>query len=503
MKFEINKIKPIVDASRNLPEVFCIVALMAIQLVSSAALAGEYTPPGLYEVDYYRLPNQMHVLLKERHQARSVSYRVAVNLGMADYPCGRQETPHFLEHLLFTGTSMHTESELDDLIEGHGGNWNAFTGHNQTYYDLDIFSKHADIGLQTLHEIITDSQIRQEDVDNSRDIIHREAGGRPSFFRQWVAELGIETTGSIYAHDLLLEGTPYVCQGLEAADGISRVDILEAYHRYYVPNNMTLVVVGDFNSAEMKKAIESTFGTMEAGETFHRQVSRAEPNTTSLLLTSTLSPLVDDEATVGLAYLSGGLESADYYPRWFIEKYLSDRLYKKIRIEEGLSYSASAYTISYPNTAVWFAYADTELDTIDEVVKLIQDEIDLLVRQPVDLEQLSLVKNKLLMAIVQGYESNAGIADYYLGSLFELERYGTLVRMEDEINELTAADIQRVAVQIFSKASPIEFHNTPTMTYSQLGFGLGILGLVLTVLLVRRFLRYRSNARARRVSKAS
>ena len=60
---------------------------------------------------------------------------------------------------------------------------------------------------------------------------------------------------------------------------------------------------------------------------------------------------------------------------------------------------------------------------------------------------------------------------------------------------------QRVAVQIFAKAAPIEFHNTPTMTYTQLGLGLGIFGLVLTVLVAGRFLRYRRNARARSISK--
>ena len=65
----------------------------------SLLVAGEYTPPGLYEVEYYQLPNGLHVLLKERHQARSVSYRVVVNVGQADYPCGLKETPHFIGHL--------------------------------------------------------------------------------------------------------------------------------------------------------------------------------------------------------------------------------------------------------------------------------------------------------------------------------------------------------------------------------------------------------------------
>ena len=107
------------------------------------------------------------------------------------------------------------------------------------------------------------------------------------------------------------------------------------------------------------------------------------------------------------------------------------------------------------------------------------------------MEAVLFVVVEMLMSIVQGYESNAGIANYYQGSLFELEKSGALVEMEDEINSLTAENIRRVAEQIFEKAPPIVFHNTPTMTYTQLGVGLGVFGLVLLALLIRRVLRYR------------
>ena len=136
-----------------------------VVMTSPTLLAGDYTPPGLYEVEYFQLSNGLRVLLKERHQARSVSYRVVVNVGQADYPCGHKETPHFLEHLLFNGTSTYTESELDDLVEEHGGSWNGYTGQETTGYELDIFSLYAPLGLDILYEIITDSEITQESVD--------------------------------------------------------------------------------------------------------------------------------------------------------------------------------------------------------------------------------------------------------------------------------------------------------------------------------------------------
>ncbi len=469
----------------------CICLLGLVPVLSMSLFAGEYTPPGLYEVEYYQLPNGLRVLLKERHQARSVSYRVGVNIGQVDYPCGQKETPHFLEHLLFNGTSTLTEPELDDIVEEHGGSWNAYTNEESTDYELDIFSKHALLGLEILYDIMTDSQMTQEYVDHSRDIIHREAGGQPSIFEDWYLGMGMGRSGSGLAHDKLVEGTSYTCSGIEIADEISRSDILEAYERYYVANNMTLIVVGDFDSSVMKTQIESTFGKIQSGEPNHRQLPHPLPIINEMTLTSTMSPLIDSEAFVGVAYASGGSRSPDYYARWLIEKYLSDRLFKKLRLEEGLSYSAGIDISSYSNVDVWYAYADTELDTIDEVIVLIQQEINQLVRIPIDDEALALVKNKLLMSIAQGFESNSKMADYYSASLHEIEKLGALVREEEEINALTSADVQRVARNIFAGRPPVVFHDKPTVTYVQLGVFLSLLILVAVYFFIRFIFRSR------------
>lgn len=457
----------------------------------SQLMAGEYTPPGLYDVEYYQLPNGLRVLLKERHQARSVSFRVVVNVGQVDYPCGLKETPHFLEHLLFNGTSRYSESELDDLVEEHGGSWNGYTREESTEYELDIFSMHAPLGLEILYEIMMDSQMTLENVDRSRDIIHREAGGRPSMVENWYRELGMGRSGIGLAHDRLVKGTSYACDEINTADDIGRTDILKAYEEYYVASNMTLVVVGDFDPAAMKIEIESTFGSITPGERNHRQLKEPEPLIEELTLTSTMSPLIDSEALVGVAYASGGSRSPDYYPRWFIEKYLSDRLFKKLRLEEGLSYSASVDTSSYSNVDVWYAYADTELDTVEEVIALIMKEIEQLVREPISDEALTLVKSKLLMSIAQGYESNSGMADYYTASLHEIEIRGALVREEEEINALTSEDIQRVAGSIFTNRPPIVFHDKPTMTYTQLAVGLGLFALLIVFVVYRYISRNR------------
>ena len=117
---------------------------------AGSVMAGEYSPPGLYDVEHRVLANGLRVILKPRHGAHTVAFRVVVGVGQHDFACGWQETPHFLEHLLFTGTSRYTEAGLDELIEQHGGDWNAYTYSEDTVYTLDIYGKYALPGLDVL-----------------------------------------------------------------------------------------------------------------------------------------------------------------------------------------------------------------------------------------------------------------------------------------------------------------------------------------------------------------
>jgi len=452
------------------------------------AMAGEYTPVGLYEIEYYQLSNGLHVLLKERHEARTVSFRVVVNTGTADFPCGRKETPHFLEHLLFTGTSQHSESELDDLIEEHGGYWNAVTTAFETTYELNIFSKYSNLGLNTLYEILSDSTISQENVHISRDIIHREAGGNPSSIRRWLYKNGIGKAGSLLAMERVLDGTPLICQELESADEISRDDILKAYQQYYNPNNMILMVVGDFQSTNIKQEIEASFGKLKPGSANIRQAVQAKPISETLSFTSTLSPVIGSDAMVGLVFLSAGTESQDYYPILYIEQYLTDQLYKKLRVEKGVAYSPYAQIIAHSNIGVLIALSDADISKISEVTSMISLAVDQLVSQPLSNEAFTLTKNKLLLSIAKGHESNSDIADYYAASAVHLNKHGALIKEEDAINQVTIEKLHRIAKKYLGTPPRVVYSDSPTMTYKQFGLTIAtMIGLVsLAIVRIRR-----------------
>ncbi|MGB5581981.1 MAG: insulinase family protein, partial [Gammaproteobacteria bacterium] len=143
-----------------------LVATVTFALLTTLPVfASEYSPPGLYDVDHMTLDNGLDVIFKQRPGAHTLSVRLWVGVGMQDFKCKDQETPHFLEHLLFTGTSKYTEAELEHLVADHGGSWNAYTGNEETVYQMNIYSRFPDLAIHTLYEILTDSTISDENVN--------------------------------------------------------------------------------------------------------------------------------------------------------------------------------------------------------------------------------------------------------------------------------------------------------------------------------------------------
>ena len=177
--------------------------LVALSPISWAQV--QYTPKDVYNVRSHVLENGLEVYFNERHHAQAVSIRLVVNYGTIHAMCGKRETAHFLEHLLFTGTSKHSEEELDALIEDNGGTWNAVTGEEGTAYEVDIYSPYTELAINTLYEIMTDTQFTEDKVDLTRDIVNREIGENPTEYAQWLYDQDIAKSGYEKASEIIYQ----------------------------------------------------------------------------------------------------------------------------------------------------------------------------------------------------------------------------------------------------------------------------------------------------------
>jgi predicted Zn-dependent peptidase len=469
--------------SKHFLAVFLVLALCIFP--SSPVLASQYSPEGFYDPEYLVLENGLKVVLKQRDVTHSVAIRLAVDVGTSDFECGMQELPHFLEHLLFTGTSKHSEAELDALIDENGGSWNASTGDERTVYEIDMYSPKVFLALDVLHEIITDSQISNENVELSRYIIHRESGGKPSRLKQALYRRGIGQGAYVKALLSLFPDSNVVCPDLQTAERITRDDVVELYEKYYVPNNMVLVVVGEFAKGPLMEKIRRTFGQMAGKPLDKKEFTLKEPaNAGPRAFSGTFSPILGSDATSGIITKTEGYESNDFYVLSVMETYLDTRLYEKIRIERGLSYAPQSQFWANRHFGMFYVGADVNIDDVKEVGNIMREELVSLREGSYDPADIDDSKRSILLFNAQGYESNSDIADYYAAWSHELER-GGLINYEDGIEKVGPSDVQRVAARYFADEKMISLKSQPTLTYTQLYVIIGI-AILLAVLLALR-----------------
>ncbi|VAW94996.1 hypothetical protein MNBD_GAMMA21-1596 [hydrothermal vent metagenome] len=465
------------------------------------AQASEYEQAGFYDVTKYELDNGMRVILKSRRQARNVSVRLNVDVGHQNFPCGKQETAHFLEHLLFTGTSKYSEIELDDFIESHGGTWNAGTGSEHTVYELDIFSKFLNDGVEMLHHIITDSTLTAENVARSRKIIFRESGGKPSDLRNMLYKNEIIAHAVNRAVNRIFPGEDYVCRDLDNASSITHDEILDAYRSYYVPSRMTLVMVGDFGLPSARKLIAKTFGQLKkgAGESISSRPTPGKAQIGDDVLYGTLDPVLGTEADVYILYRTEGAFSDDRYALIVLEDYLNLALFNELRVEKGVAYAPGAGSMVYDDYGLFYVSSDAEIDETDATLSLLQEVVAKLGRGELDEKTLAKTKQKLLLSMARGYETNADFAGYYAGSFEEIKRFGALQNYEKNIESVNAEDIKRVIGKYFHPDKQVIAISQPTLTYTQLYSLLAFVTFMIFVFVFRFIRRRRKKGQERTI----
>jgi predicted Zn-dependent peptidase len=479
---------------------------MLVSLVLLAVLVGlpvngsasEYDPTGLYDVDYFKLENGLDVVLKKRTHARNVAVRLMVNVGSRHFPCDKRETPHFLEHLLFMGTSKHSEAELKRLIEDHGGSWNGFTAEADTGYQVDIYDQHLPLAINTLYEIITDTVITPKKIESAREVIYRERGGKYSWLTRWFYQNGIFKDAATKGFELLLPGTGVNCPGVITPAGIGEADVKEAYKNYYVPTNMAVVVVGNFNRDTLVPQIKSTFGQLTPKANNKSKLTTPPYMDGTKEVTGTLSPMIGESGEVGLAYRTEGSNSPDTYALWVLWKYLDRVLYERIRVKEAMSYAPGSGYSTKRDYGIFVAAADVDLDKMEVARVQLEEEVEKAKQGQIAADYLKVVKERILWELAQSYESNSSMATFYMSSLSQLRTHGKLTNHEASIAKLTPEDIQRVANKYLRNDSRVIVRSTPTMTFTQFYIGLGVLAVTIPgtgFYFVRRLIKRRRNGR--------
>ena len=214
------------------------------------------------------LDNGLRVVLIPHRANPMIASAVVVGAGVVDEPPEAGGSSHFLEHLLFNGTTTRTQKQLYDAVDRIGAYNNATTREDHTLFTLLVASRFAREGLEIQADMLFRSTIPTEGFEKERKIVLEELArdrSDPSYDREQAMRR--------FAHAATPLDRPVL--GTEASLGsIRRETVLAYYRQRYVPGNMTLVVMGDFEPQAMLVLVRGTFGREKRGKAPARSARR-------------------------------------------------------------------------------------------------------------------------------------------------------------------------------------------------------------------------------------
>ena len=230
--------------------------LVAISLLS--ALHAQEEPPLFADVSTFRLDNGMDVVVIPDHRAPVVTHMVWYRVGAADEPPGKSGIAHFLEHLMFKGTSKIPAGDFSKIIRQHGGEDNAFTSSDYTAYFQRIAKEQLPMVMEMEADRMANLKLTAQDVETERDVILEERRSRID--NEPAARLMEQMDAALFLNH------PYhkpVIGWMNEMEKLSRQDALDFYKRFYTPANAILVVAGDTTPEEVRKLAQTHFGKLQ------------------------------------------------------------------------------------------------------------------------------------------------------------------------------------------------------------------------------------------------
>lgn len=216
----------------------------------------------------------MKVIVKPSSKSPVVSLQVWVNTGSADEPPKWAGISHFIEHLVFKGTTHYGPGEIASVLEGCGGELNAYTSFDQTVFYVNLSKEFASTGLNCLYEMMTQPLFDKKEVDAEREVVIEEIKRGLDSPQRQASQMLFSTCYPQHQY-----GRPVIGYE-EIIRKVSVDDIKKYFSGRYNPSQMTLVVVGDVSEKEFLKEINSKFGAEKKQKTMPLKRKDFKPNKT-------------------------------------------------------------------------------------------------------------------------------------------------------------------------------------------------------------------------------
>lgn len=397
-----------------------------------------------YELERYRLKNGLVVILLPDNKTPAVAMNVWVSVGGFNESDGESGMSHFVEHLIFKGTSELGPGEGAAILEASGGTFNAYTTFDNTVYTAACAGRFVETMIEVVGDSVLNASFPKGEVQSEQQVILEE-------IRMNLDDPTRRITKLMFAKSFA--GHPYgdpILGTMEEVGKYTKDELYDYYKTYYVPSNMALVLSGDFDPKAVKPMIERYFGDAPKVDVPKRP-SYEYPQDKGL----SVDGLYEN---VHIGYLDLGfnippIDHEDLYALDVASQILGEgmgsRLYVRLVDEEKLVYHIGTYSYTPRQAGLFLVTSLFSPEKLEESVKVIMEEFTKLKVGSVTKQELDGAKIKIKSDFIYGEETVEGLAD----TIGFFEAVLGDVRFEKKyikrIEGVSAEDIGRVANKYF------------------------------------------------------
>lgn len=410
------------------------------------------------------LPGGVRVLTEAMPGQRSATIGFWVGVGSRDEADGEHGSTHFLEHLLFKGTTKRTAMDIASAFDEVGGESNAATAKENTCYYARVLDSDLPMAIDVIADMVTSAVLDPEELEQERDVILEEIAMDSDDPADVAHEEFVEAVLGNHPLGRPIGGTP------QAIREVPRASVLAHYRRYYQPEELVVTAAGgldhDVVCTLVQEALESAGWELAEGALPASRRS-AEP--------------VPVEGKAGVHVIRRAVEQANILigcpslvatdERRFVMSVLnavlgggmSSRLFQEIREKRGLVYSTYSFSASYADAGYFAMYAGCSPAKTGQVIELLGAELDRLASGGITAEELRKAVGQLSGGLVMALEdsssrmSRLGRSELVSGEFFDVDeslsriRAVTAQEVKDLAAELAAAPRTTVVVGPFDK----------------------------------------------------
>jgi predicted Zn-dependent peptidase len=391
------------------------------------------------------LPNGLRLLTERMPHVRSVSVGVWLARGSRHEPRQQAGIAHFVEHMLFKGTSTRSAEDIAQAIDSIGGQLDAFTAKEYASYYIKVLDEHLPLALDVLSDIVRRPAFAEEDIEREKKVVLEEIKM-------------VEDTPDDLVHELFTEsfwenhplGRP-ILGTREAVESLTADALRRYFDRTYTAPNLIVSAVGNIEHAQVRTLVQEAFEGIPTGAD---PLADVPPDVVPRILIRN-KDLEQSHLCLGTTGYRQDHEDrhASYVLNTVLGGSMSSRLFQNVREKRGLAYAVFSGLSAYRDAGSVTIYAGCANDAIGELIDLVIAELQRFKDEPLTEVELRRAKDHLKGSLMLNLESTSSRMSHLARQEIYFDRQFGLDEILNGVEDVSADDVLRVGRDLFARGS--------------------------------------------------